>query len=208
MLCSCSASAPTWKKQAATLIETLEKGGARELFPVEFHNLLETFEHGEALIYVTKNDIQADKLYLFAMQKGAILAQTIIRHEELVKEQKRQRAVEETARIAEEILQQQIKDAEERLKLQEEQHLRELQAEKETEKNNQHRITITRLNRPTSYTVRRGETLPQIAARPEIYNDSLLWTIIYRANRDQIRDPKHLWSGQVLVIPRSTNSKK
>ncbi len=56
---------------------------------------------------------------------------------------------------------------------------------------------------PTSYTVRRGETLPQISARTEIYNDSTLWPIIYRANRDQIRDPKRLWPGQVFVIPRN-----
>ena len=56
---------------------------------------------------------------------------------------------------------------------------------------------------PTSYTVRRGETLPQISARTEIYNDPTLWPILYRANRDQIRDPKRLWPGQVLVIPRN-----
>jgi nucleoid-associated protein YgaU len=56
---------------------------------------------------------------------------------------------------------------------------------------------------PSSYTVRRGETLPQISARTEIYNDSTLWPLIYRANRDQIRDPKRLWPGQVFVIPRN-----
>jgi nucleoid-associated protein YgaU len=52
------------------------------------------------------------------------------------------------------------------------------------------------------YTVRRGETLPQIAARSEIYNDASLWPLIYRANRDQIRNPTQLWPGQVLKIPR------
>jgi nucleoid-associated protein YgaU len=56
--------------------------------------------------------------------------------------------------------------------------------------------------RTLRYTVRRGETLPQIAARTEVYNDSSLWPLIYRANRDQIRDPKQLWPGQVLKIPR------
>jgi nucleoid-associated protein YgaU len=56
---------------------------------------------------------------------------------------------------------------------------------------------------PTAYTVRRGETLPQISARSEIYNDSTLWPIIFRANRDQIRDPKRLWPGQVITIPRN-----
>jgi len=54
-----------------------------------------------------------------------------------------------------------------------------------------------------SHTVRRGETLPQIAARPEVYGDRKLWPLIYRSNRDQISDPRRLWPGQVLKIPRS-----
>ena len=45
--------------------------------------------------------------------------------------------------------------------------------------------------------------MPQIAARPEIYNEAGLWPLIYRANRDQVRDPYQLWPGQVLKIPRS-----
>ena len=61
---------------------------------------------------------------------------------------------------------------------------------------------------PSTYTVRRGETLPQIAGRTEIYNDATLWPLIYRANRDQIRDPKQLWPGQVLTIPRRYPLKK
>ncbi|GAB4300190.1 MAG: DUF4398 domain-containing protein [Desulfuromonadia bacterium] len=55
----------------------------------------------------------------------------------------------------------------------------------------------------STHTVRRGETLPQIAARPEVYGDSRLWPLIYRSNRDQISDPRRLWPGQVLRIPRS-----
>jgi nucleoid-associated protein YgaU len=48
-----------------------------------------------------------------------------------------------------------------------------------------------------------GETLPLIAAQPEVYGDATLWPLLYRANRDQIRDPRHLWPGQVLRIPRT-----
>jgi len=56
---------------------------------------------------------------------------------------------------------------------------------------------------PTQHTVMRGETLPQIAGQAEIYNDPALWPLLYRANRDQIRDPGHIRAGQVLRIPRN-----
>jgi nucleoid-associated protein YgaU len=54
----------------------------------------------------------------------------------------------------------------------------------------------------SSYTVENGETLWTIAAQPRVYNDPLLWPLLYKANRDQIRDPRRVYSGQVLSIPR------
>ncbi|MFK5926703.1 MAG: DUF4398 domain-containing protein [Desulfuromusa sp.] len=50
--------------------------------------------------------------------------------------------------------------------------------------------------------VRAGENLETIAARVDVYNDALLWPLIYKANRDQIKDPKEIFLGQTLVIPR------
>lgn len=47
-----------------------------------------------------------------------------------------------------------------------------------------------------------AEDLQMIAARPEVYNDDLLWPLIYKANRDQIKDPKEIFAGQVLLVPR------
>jgi LysM repeat protein len=55
---------------------------------------------------------------------------------------------------------------------------------------------------PTIYVVKRNETLPSIASRHEIYNDSFMWPLIYKANRDQIKDPKVVYAGQDLKIPR------
>lgn len=55
---------------------------------------------------------------------------------------------------------------------------------------------------PAIYVVKKGDTLPSIAARHEIYNDSFMWPLIYKANRDQIKDPKTLYTGQDLKIPR------
>ena len=47
-----------------------------------------------------------------------------------------------------------------------------------------------------------AENLQMIAARPEVYNDGLLWPLIYKANRDQIKDPKEIFPGQILQVPR------
>jgi len=54
----------------------------------------------------------------------------------------------------------------------------------------------------TNYTVAPGETLWTIAARKEVYVDALLWPLLYKANRDQIKDPRQIYPGQVLNIPR------
>jgi len=54
----------------------------------------------------------------------------------------------------------------------------------------------------SNYRVRRGENLFAIAARRKVYGDALLWPLIYKANRDQIKDPQQIYPGQVLTIPR------
>jgi nucleoid-associated protein YgaU len=56
---------------------------------------------------------------------------------------------------------------------------------------------------PSVYTVRKSDTLHVIAGRREIYNDPNQWLLIYKANRDQIRDPLQIFVGQHLVIPRA-----
>lgn len=50
--------------------------------------------------------------------------------------------------------------------------------------------------------VQSGENLANIAARKEVYGDPFLWPLIYKANRDQIKDPVKIFSGQTLMIPR------
>ncbi len=52
------------------------------------------------------------------------------------------------------------------------------------------------------YKVVRGDYLSKIAGYSFIYNDSSKWGIIYRANRDQIKDPNIIHMDQVLKIPR------
>ncbi len=57
--------------------------------------------------------------------------------------------------------------------------------------------------KPEQYTVQRGDTLWGISAQEAIYNNSLMWPLIYKANRDQIRDPDLIFPKQNVVIPRS-----
>ncbi len=53
-----------------------------------------------------------------------------------------------------------------------------------------------------TYTVVKGESLSKISGYHFIYNDPAKWGIIYRANRDQIKDPNLIYPDQVLKIPR------
>ena len=52
------------------------------------------------------------------------------------------------------------------------------------------------------YVVKKGDTLPKIAARPEIYGDAGQWMRIYEANRDIIGRNHKVNMGQVLMISK------
>jgi nucleoid-associated protein YgaU len=198
LLSACSAPAPTWRAKTTALVDELARQDAPKLFPQEYLNLLETFEHGEAVLYVQGDDKEADDFYLMALQKGTLLKAELSLRKQRMAQEERERIAAEADRIEEERLMREAAEAEVRLR---EQELRNAAREAEATA----RIEASReavQQQALSYTVRRGETLPQIAARTEIYNDSSLWPLIYRANRDQIRDPKQLWPGQILKIPR------
>jgi nucleoid-associated protein YgaU len=56
------------------------------------------------------------------------------------------------------------------------------------------------LPRIIQYHVERGDNLWGIAAKQSIYDNPLLWPLIYRSNQDQIHDADILSPGQVLNI--------
>ena len=58
---------------------------------------------------------------------------------------------------------------------------------------------------PTSWKVYRGESLWRIASYPEVYGKGSKWPAIYRANRDQIKDPNLIYPNQIFTIPRDDN---
>jgi nucleoid-associated protein YgaU len=56
------------------------------------------------------------------------------------------------------------------------------------------------------YQVVRGDNLWNIAGKSDIYSDSYQWPLIYKANRDQIKDADLITSGQVLNIDRNASA--
>ena len=60
------------------------------------------------------------------------------------------------------------------------------------------RVTLTR---PGVVTIVRGDNLWNIARTR--YGDGLRYTVIYEANKNQIRDPNLIYPGQTFVIPKS-----
>jgi hypothetical protein len=58
---------------------------------------------------------------------------------------------------------------------------------------------------PISYTVKPGDSLCQIAAKNSIYGNFWAWPLIYKANRDQIRDPDLIYPGTVFTILRDVD---
>lgn len=53
--------------------------------------------------------------------------------------------------------------------------------------------------KPATITIERGDNLWQISR--EVYGDGVHYSTIYQANRDQIRDPHHIYPGQIFILP-------
>lgn len=55
------------------------------------------------------------------------------------------------------------------------------------------------------YTVVAGDCLWCISGKSEIYNDPYQWPVLYRANRDQIKDADLIYPGQELTVDRNAS---
>lgn len=51
------------------------------------------------------------------------------------------------------------------------------------------------------YTVERGDNLWNIAKKESVYDDPYMWPRIYRANKEQIKDPDMIYPEQTLAVP-------
>ena len=59
-----------------------------------------------------------------------------------------------------------------------------------------------------SYTVVKGDCLWNIAKKKEHYGNGFAWPVIYKANRDNIKNPDLIYPAQVFSIPPLTQEEK
>ncbi len=194
-LSGCEAHVPVWRLKAQQTLAQLERDGVPQSHPDDFMSVVSVLQNGERLLKIAEEEEEADEQYRLAYQKGIVLEMEAAFHRAQLKEEARQQEILRQILLAEQ--ERQRREAE------------ELQHKQARARNDQMPVRKQptgghdeRNSQPPSHTVRRGETLPQVAARAEIYNDAALWPLIYRANRDQIKDPYQLWPGQILKIPR------
>jgi nucleoid-associated protein YgaU len=193
-LSGCCTSPPRWRAEALAALERLNKGGAAAVLPTEYHNTEKTLALGDSF-NKSGDDGDAERYYYLALQQADLLEKNL----PVVKA----RIATEKKKLREEA---EKRESAERIKaLLEEQDRRDAVEKRESRISAEKLRHAKELVLPDSHTVKRGETLPSIAALPEVYDDSGLWPLLYRANRDQVSDPKRIWPGQVLRIPRNVN---
>ncbi len=186
-LSGCQAKVPMWRPEAGAALEKLRRSGAEVLLSAEFQGVQDSF--ALANWYMEDgNRGNAEKQYLLTLRNAEALEKKLfeektrldeirLKENAVQKEQEPQKAPEENSAEQEE---------------------GKGDSSEKPRKNKERALAVT-------HTVKRGETLPYIASLPEVFNDPGLWPLLYRANRDQIRDPNYIWPGQVLRIPRNTS---
>ncbi len=55
------------------------------------------------------------------------------------------------------------------------------------------------------HTVEKGDCLWTISEGADVYNDPFKWPLIYKENRDQIKDPDLIYPDQKFSIPRDSS---
>ena len=187
----CAQSPSRWRDQATVALAQIRAKGINEMFPIEYTSVISAVDDGDKFLH---DDVDtADDYYRLAVAKSRMLERELAQFQERQAEVKRHRelAEEENKRI---------QDVKQKEKVGQPAFVPTAPRKSPPESAGDADKTL-----PLNHTVKRGETLPQIAAQPDVYNDYRLWPLLYRANRDQISDPKHIWPGQVLRIPRNAS---
>lgn len=208
LVAACAAPVSLYKGESEVAIERVRVSGMETLFPFETRDFYRTVNQGN--FELAKGEIQtADLYYNLALGKAEILEVLYVK--ELKRREEAARLEFELKRQAEAELELQRKMAREKAEelAREAARQKRLEAERVEKAESRKRMERSRPEKEIQlvfrHTVKRGETLPQIAAMLEVYGDSSLWPLIYRANRDQISNPGVLWPGQVLRIPRNVD---
>lgn len=206
--CALRASQSQRINEARVAIETARAAGAPERSPEEFNAALRAL--GESEAYLTAGDSGsvaiADQLAVLA-EGHARLAMTATRLslelEKVKREAQAARQEAERARAELERVQPQLRAAEEAARaVQPRPERSEAQPAEPGRQAAPPTPPTTPHTTPVRYIVDKGDTLRNLAARPEVYGDANQWTRIYEANREIIGPDRKLRIGQVLIIPK------
>lgn len=184
------------------MVDRMRLEGAERLLPAEFHSVTEAHDKGEDS-YKNRKVTTADEYFLLALTKGKLVEERLVELKHRQEEAQRQEVIRKRQLLLQLEMQEELQR-----KLEKEKALQaeaEARAQAEIKKKIEKPRPVRERPLPSSYTAKRGESLPLIAAQSDVYNDPSLWPLLYRANRDQIKDPRHIWPGQVLRIPRNVS---
>jgi len=186
----CAATVPKGMVETRRILDEIRKSGDDKLLAIEFQSAADALKSGETLL-TEGDDEEAEQFFLLSWGKSELLLKNIQAEKARLAEEARLKAEAE------------LREAE-RLKAEAEQKRLEEERVKEELTRKEEKLRAERERpQPAYHTVKRGETLPQIAARSEVYGEASLWPLLYRANRDQIKDPRVISAGQILRIPRN-----
>jgi len=204
LLAACAVKTSRFKTESELTLEKVRVSSFETLLPFETRDFYRTVNQGDDEFQ--KGNIQgADLYYSLALGKAEIL-EGLYRTELQQKEEAIRLEFELKRKAEAELERQKTVEQERAAQLAREAATRakKLEAEKAENRRRAERARQEKeIQQVARHTVKRGETLPQIAALPEVYGDSSLWPLIYKSNRDQISNPAVLWPGQVLKIPRN-----
>jgi len=192
----CSTAPPRWRAEAVAALEELNKEGAAGILMAEYRGAEGSIATGDRFVLSGENEA-AERYYFMALQESELIGKKL---------------PGEKARLEAEKIKQQEEaektELEKRIKVLREEQDKRIAAEKNVRERRLNEEKLRHAKEHTlsvSHTVKRGETLPSISSLPEVYNDPGLWPLLYRSNRDQIRDPSQISPGQVLRIPRNVS---
>ncbi len=187
LLWLCAGCSQSPLPEVRTTLERLQREGADRLLTAEYRSVEETLSNAEKL-QLEQNSEESERYLQLARLKARLLERNFAAEKTRLEEERKFREQAELERTAAEQLRRAKENEAEEVRKQQEKLSREWER-----------------SLPAYHTVKRGETLPQIAAQRDVYSDASLWPLLYRANRDQIRDPSYIWPGQVLLIPRNVS---
>ena len=204
LVAACAAPVARFKAETELSLQRVSGSSMETLFPTETLDFYQTVQYGDKEL--AQGDVKkADLYYGLALGKAELLENLYL--QELKRREEAIRLEFELKLKAEEELERQRKSEREMaaaLAREAVARAKRLEAEKVENRRKAERARQEKeAQLVTRHTVKRGETLPQIAALDEVYGDSSLWPLIYRSNRDQISNPAVVWPGQVLRIPRN-----